>query len=151
MPNNKLLECLNQALSIEYSAVIQYCQHSTLVAGMDRKIYEDFFNAASEEARTHAKKVGDWIVSLGGIPTIEAAHIRQSIDLEEMLKQDLETENQAVTAYRAAHAAVEGNEPIKFMLEEQIILEQEDVWELEKFLRLQGVKVNKKSIDLQAS
>ncbi len=151
MPNNKLLECLNQALSIEYSAVIQYCQHSALVAGMDRKIYEDFFNASSEEARTHAKKVADWIVSLGGVPTIEAAHIKQSVDLEEMLKQDLETENQAVTAYREAHAAVEGDEPIKFMLEEQIILEQEDVWDIEKFLRLQGVKVNKKSIDLQAS
>ena len=151
MPNSKLLECLNRALSIEYSAVIQYCQHSALVAGMDRKIYEDFFNTSSEEARTHAKKVGDWIVSLGGIPTIEAAHIRQSIDLEEMLKQDLETEKQAVAAYREAHAAVKGDEPIKFMLEEQIIIEQEDVWEIEKFLRLQGVKVNKKSIDLQAS
>ena len=151
MPNNKLLECLNRALSIEYSAVIQYCQHSALVAGMDRKIYEDFFNTSSEEARTHAKKVGDWIVSLGGVPTIEAAHIQQSTDLEEMLKQDLETEQQAVAAYREAHAAVKGDEPIKFMLEEQIILEQEDVWEIEKFLRLQGVKVNKKSIDLQAS
>lgn len=151
MANNKLLECLNRALSIEYSAVIQYCQQSALVAGMDRKIYEEFFNGASEEARTHAKKVADWIVSLGGVPTIEAAHIRQSTDLEEMLKQDLETERQAVAAYREAHAAVEGEEPIKFMLEEQIMIEQDDVWEIEKFLRLQGVKVSKKSIDLQAS
>ncbi len=151
MPNNKLLECLNRALSIEYSAVIQYCQHSALVAGMDRKVYEDFFSSSSEESRNHAKKVADWIVSLGGVPTIEAAHIQQSTVLEEMLKLDLETEKQAVAAYREAHAAVKGDEPIKFMLEEQIILEQEDVWEIEKFLRLQGVKVNKKTIDLQAS
>lgn len=151
MPNKKLLECLNRALSIEYSAVIQYCQQSALVAGMDRKIYEDFFNASSEEARNHAKKVADWIVSLGGVPTIEAANIRQSTDLEEMLNQDLETERQAVAAYSEAHASVKGEEPIKFMLEEQIMLEQNDVWEIEKFLRLQGVKVNTKNIDLQAS
>ena len=151
MANKKLLECLNRALSIEYSAVIQYCQQSALVAGMDRKIYEDFFNTSSEEARTHAKKVADWIVSLGGVPTIEAAHIHQSTDLEEMLRQDLETERQAVAAYTEAHASVKGDEPIKFMLEEQIMLEQDDVWEIEKFLRLQAVKVSKKTIDLQAS
>ena len=151
MANKKLLECLNRALSIEYSAVIQYCQQSALVAGMDRKIYEGFFNTSSEEARTHAKKVADWIVSLGGVPTIEAAHIHQSTDLEEMLRQDLETERQAVAAYTEAHASVKGDEPIKFMLEEQIMLEQDDVWEIEKFLRLQAVKVSKKTIDLQAS
>ena len=151
MPNKKLLECLNRALRIEYSAVIQYCQQSALVAGMDRKIYEDFFDASSQEARAHAKQVADWIVSLGGVPTIEAAHIQQSTDLEEMLKQDLETEREAVKAYSEAHAAVKGDEPIKFMLEEQIIKEQEDVWEIEKFLRMQKVKVSRKTIDLKVS
>ncbi len=151
MPNVKLLECLNRALSVEYSAVIQYCQHSALVAGMDRKVYEDFFDAASSEARAHAKKVADWIVSLGGVPTIEAARIQQSTNLEEMLKADLDTERQAVAAYSEAHAAVEGDEPIKFLLEDQIGIEQEDVWEIEKYLRMQQVKVSKKTIDLRAS
>ena len=151
MDNPKLLECLNSALSVEYSAVIQYCQHSALVMGTDRKIYEDFFNGASDEARNHAKKVSDWIVSLGGMPTIEAAHIQQSADLEEMLKQDLKTENEALQAYRDAHASIEEDLPIKFLLEEQIMVEQQDVWELEKFLSLLKIKVKTKTIDLAAS
>jgi bacterioferritin len=151
MENAKLMECLNKALSIEYSAVIQYCQHSALVSGSERKLFEDFFNDASVEARGHAKKVSDWIVSLGGVPTIEAAHIQQATDLEEMLRQNLKTEGEALQAYRDAHAAVKGDLPIKFLLEDQIMTEQQDVWELEKYLALHKVKVKSKTIDLAAS
>ncbi len=65
----KVIEHLNKALSVEYSAVIQYCQHSALLQGQERAVYEDFLNKSSEEARDHAKKVSDWIVSIGGVPT----------------------------------------------------------------------------------
>ena len=144
----KVIEHLNKALSIEYSAVIQYCQHSALVEGTDRMIYEKFFDEASEEARSHAKKVSDWIVSLGGVPTIEAAHIQQATEVGEMLRQDLKTEQEALQAYRAA---VNGELPIKYLLEDQIMLEQEDVWEIEKFLAMHKLKVKTKTIDLAAS
>jgi len=147
----KVIEHLNRALSIEYSAVIQYCQHSALVEGTDRVVYGEFFDDASKEARQHAKKVSDWIVSLGGVPTIEAAHILQATEVEEMLRQDLKTEQDALQAYRDAHAAVKGELPIKYMLEEQIMLEQEDVWEIEKYLAMHKIKVKTKSIDLAAS
>jgi len=147
----KVIEHLNRALSVEYSAVIQYCQHSALIQGQERAVYEGFLNKASVEARDHAKKVSDWIVSLGGVPTIEAAHICQATAIVEMLKQNLETETRALDAYRAAHAAVDGEHPIKYMLEEQIILEQEDVWAIEKFLELHKIKVKSKTIDLAAS
>ena len=150
MANAKLFEHLNKALSIEYSAVIQYWQHSALVQGADRKIYEEFFTEASVEARDHAKKVSDWIVSLGGVPTIEAARIQQATNVEEMLRQNLETENEALQAYRDALASVEGDEPIKFMIEDQIMTEQQDVWEIEKFLSMLDLKVEKK-IELEAS
>ncbi len=147
----KVIEHLNKALSIEYSAVIQYCQHSALVQGTDRAVYEEFFNESSEEARAHAKLVSDWIVSLGGVPTIEAAHIRQATSVVDMLKQDLETEKEALATYRSAHAAIEGDEPIKFMLEEQIVQEQKDVWEIEKFLEMRQIEVKTKNINLAAN
>ena len=148
---DKVIEHLNHALSVEYSAVVQYCQHSALIQGTDRAVYEEFFNAASKEARDHAKKVSDWIVSLGGVPTIESAHIQQTTDVVEMLKQDLKTEEEALQAYKSAHAAVEGEHAIKYMLEEQIVLEQEDVWEIEKFLSQHQLQVKTKTIDLAAS
>ena len=151
MEYGKVIEFLNKALSIEYSAVIQYCQHSALVEGSDRMLYEEFFDDASKEARGHAKTVSDWIVSLGGVPTIEAAHIQQATDATEMLRQDLKTEQEALQAYRDAHAAVKGEAPIKYLLEEQIMLEQTDVWEIEKYLAMHKIKVKSKTIDLAAS
>ena len=151
MEYSRVIEHLNKALSIEYSAVIQYCQHSALVEGTDRMVYEKFFDGASQEARSHAKKVSDWIVSLGGVPTIEAAHIQQATDVAEMLRQDLKTEQEALQAYRDAHAAVQGETPIKYLLEEQIMLEQQDVWEIEKFLAMHKIKVKTKTIDLAVS
>ncbi len=143
MANTKLLSHLNRALGIEYAAVIQYNQHSALIQGDDRKVYEDFFNDSSQEAHSHAKKVSDWIVSLGGTPTVETAEVKQATDLGTMLKQDLQTEQEALQAYRDAHAATGDTDPIRFMLEEQIILEQDDVWEIEKFLSMHAVKLAK--------
>ncbi len=143
MANTNLLSHLNRALGIEYAAVIQYNQHSALIQGDDRKVYEDFFNDSSEEARSHAKKVSDWIVSLGGTPTVETAEVKQATDLATMLKQDLQTEQEALQAYRDAHAATGDTDPIRFMLEEQIILEQDDVWKIEKFLSMHAVKLAK--------
>lgn len=151
MTHLKVIECLNRALSIEYSAVIQYCQHSAILQGPERLVYAEFFEDASKEARGHAKKVSDWIVALGGVPTIESARIQQSTDLNEMLAQNLKTEQEALKAYQDAHAAVSGEHAIKYLLEEQIMLEQQDVWEIEKILALHKIKVKSKSIDLAAS
>ena len=81
----------------------------------------------------------------------QVASIQQSTDIKEMLEQDLKTEKEALAAYRAAHAAVQGDEPIKFMLEDQIMTEQEDVWELEKFLEQIKLQVTAKTINLEAS
>ena len=58
---------------------------------------------------------------------------------------------EALDTYRSAHAAVVDNEPIKFMLEEQIIQEQKDVWEIEKFLSMHKIEVKSKNINLAAN
>ena len=77
------------------------------------------------------------------------ARSQQATNGEEMLRQNLETENEALQAYRDALASVEGDEPIKFMIEEQIMTEQQDVWEIEKLLSMLDLKVEKK-IELEA-
>lgn len=142
MSQQKLIDHLNHALSIEYAAVIQYNQHSALVQGNDRKLYEEFFTEASEEARDHAKKVADWIVNIGGVPSVEVGAVRQATDVTTMLEVDLATEKEALAAYRAAHAAAEDASPIQFMIEEQIMAEQEDVWEIEKFLSQRSIEIS---------
>lgn len=133
MGRNELIGKLNKAMSLELSGVIQYSQHSYLVAGKDREVFKEYFRDQAEEAQDHAEFLGDKIVALGGVPTVEPAVIRQSVDLEEMLAQDLELEREAMAAYMEAWRSCDDQDlPTKFWLEEHIAQEQLHIEELEK-------------------
>jgi bacterioferritin len=133
MAREELVESLNKALSYELAGVIQYSQHSYLITGTDREVFKDWFRDQADEAQDHADVLGDKIVALGGVPGVEPAAIRQSVDLKEMLKQDLELEREALAAYMAAWASCDDNDlPQKFWLEGQISDEQMHIEELEK-------------------
>jgi len=150
MARAELIENLNKALSLELSGVIQYSQHSYLVTGTDREIFKGFFRDQAEEAQDHAESLGDKIVALGGVPTVEPAMIRQSTDVQEMLKQDLELEREAMAVYMAAWASCDDNDlPQKFWLEERISDEQLHIEELEKLTNERKAKVNSERIILR--
>lgn len=150
MARTELVENLNKALSLELSAVIQYSQHSYLVTGHDRQIFKDWFRDQAEEAQEHAESLGDKIVALGGVPTVEPGMIRQSVDVSEMLKQDLELEREALNTYMAAWASCDDKDlPQKFWLEERISDEQIHIEELEKLTSERTAKVNAEKIVLK--
>lgn len=150
MARVELIDNLNKALSFELSAVIQYTQHSFLVTGVEREVYKEFFRDQAEEAQDHVEMLGDKIVALGGIPTVEPAMIRQSTDLAAMLKQDLELERDAMQFYMEAWASCDDKDlPTKFMLEEQIAEEQKHIEELEKLTSERKASAGKEKIVLR--
>jgi bacterioferritin len=150
MAREELVENLNKALSLELAGVIQYSQHSYLVTGTDREVFKDYFRDMAEEAQKHAEKLGDKIVALGGIPTVEPAMIRQSTELKEMLHQALELEREAIAVYMAAWASCgEEDLPQKFWLEGQVADEQMHIEELEKLTSERTAKVNSEKIILR--
>lgn len=131
--HDELIRVLNEAVSLEYTAAVQYNQHSMLLTGRDRRLFEDLFKEHSRESLDHAKMWGDRIVYLGGTPRAEIGTIRQSSSLEEMLQMNLEVEEKAVEIYTRAHKACT-HEPTKYMLENHILDEDKDVEELKKLL-----------------
>jgi bacterioferritin len=131
--HNELIRVLNEAVSLEYTAVVQYNQNSMLLTGRDKALFEDFFKKNSRESLDHAKMWGDRIVYLGGVPKAELGAIRQSTSLNEMLQIGLETEQKAVETYTRAHSVCK-HEPTKYMLEEHIADEDKDVEEFQKYL-----------------
>lgn len=150
MARTELVENLNKALSFELAAVIQYSQHSYLVTGHEREIFKDWFRDQAEEAQDHAESLGDKVVALGGVPTVEPGMIRQSVDVSEMLKQDLELEREALNVYMAAWASCDDNDlPQKFWLEERISDEQMHIEELEKLTSERTAHVNSEKIILR--
>ena len=150
MARADLIENLNKALSMELAAVIQYAQHSFLITGTEREVYRKYFRKQGEESQDHAITLGDKIVALGGVPTVEPSMIRQSTDLTDMLKQDLALEREAMQAYMAAWKSCDDAElPTRFQLEERIYQEQLHIDELEKLTSERKANVTREKITLR--
>ena len=134
MDKVRLIGKLNEAISLELGAVIQYNQYAQVITGQERRIWHEFFEDTAEEAFKHAKKFGSRVVALGGTPAVEPMPTKQTTDLAEMLANSLEVERNAVRVYSEALSFCEDSPAYRNILEEQISDEQTDVEELEKYL-----------------
>jgi bacterioferritin (cytochrome b1) len=130
----RLIGKLNEAISLELGAAIQYNHYGQMVTGTEKRIWQDFFEDTSEEAFKHARKFGSRVVALGGTPSTEPEPTKQATDLPEMLLNSLAVERRAVQLYTEALGFCEDNAAYRNLLEEQIQTEQIDAEELEKYL-----------------
>src|SRR5438046_2093585 len=109
MDKSKLIDKLNECLRHEWTGVAQYSQAGFVVAGLWREVYSSMFFDNAKESFGHAKLVGEKIVALGGLPTVERNAIKQSSDLNEMLHFAFEFESKAVKCYNEALALAGGD------------------------------------------
>jgi bacterioferritin len=137
MDKAQVISKLNEIVRHEWTGVVQYTQHSFLVQDLWREVYSPWLRKGAEESLHHARLVGDKIVALGGTPTVERGEVRQSADLREMLRYDLEFERGAVRLYGEALALCQDNHLLRVLLENIILEEQQGVEHLEKLLRTQ--------------
>ncbi len=96
----ELIKLLNEDLSREYQAIIAYVLYSQMLKGAEyMTIAKELETHASEELE-HALKIAKHIDYLGGTPTSEVKPVKVTDDAKEMLKADLDNENETVRAYR---------------------------------------------------
>ncbi len=76
-----LMNKLNDILRHEWTGVAQYAQAGFVVSGFWREVYASMFFDNAKESYGHARLIGDKIVALGGVPTIERNPVQQSNDL----------------------------------------------------------------------
>lgn len=134
MDKAALIDKLNEAISLELGALLQYNQYSHVLLGEPRRLWADFFKEQTEEALDHARRFASKVVALGGTPSVEPDAVKQTTDIKEMLRNSLETERRAVRLYTEALALCEDNAAYRNLLEEQIQTETDDVEEIEKYL-----------------
>ena len=134
MDKPALIDKLNEAISLELGALLQYNQYHHVLLGEPRKIWAGFFEEQSEEALSHAKKFASRVVALGGTPSCEPDAVKQTTDVMEMLNNSLQVERRAVKLYTEALALCDDSAAYRNLLEDQIQAETEDVEELEKYL-----------------
>ena len=97
---NDLIKALNEDLSREYQAIIAYVIYSqTLKGAQYMNIAEELEKHAKEEL-AHALTVAKHIDYLGGKPTASPLPVKTSDKPTDMLRFDLDNENETVRNYR---------------------------------------------------
>ena len=95
-----LIKALNEDLSREYQAIIAYVVYSQVLKGAEyMNIAQELETHASEEL-AHALKLSRHIDYLGGMPTATPKPVKLTEDAREMLRADLDNENETVRNYR---------------------------------------------------
>src|SRR6476469_830403 len=95
-----LIDRLNEDLAREYQAIIAYVIYSQVLKGAEyMAIAKELEKHAGEELQ-HALTVSKHIDYLGGMPTTTPLPVVESEDAIEMLRADLDNENNTIRAYR---------------------------------------------------
>jgi bacterioferritin len=95
-----LVKLLNEDLAREYQAVIAYVVYSQVIKGAQyMNIAAELKKHAGEELQ-HALIIAKQIDYLGGMPTVLAKEVKTSEKAEDMLRFDLDNENDTVRNYR---------------------------------------------------
>ena len=132
-----LLDSLNEDLAGELQAVTMYLQYSALLHGAHRKELRALFQAEIPDELRHAQLLADKISVWGGIPTTIAREVPKAANAQQMLRNILDAESQAVADYteRAQQADDAGEIGLKVGLENIIVDETKHRDEVDQILK----------------
>jgi bacterioferritin len=96
----KLIDLLNEDLAREFQAIIAYVNYSQVLKGAAYMNIADELAVHAGEELAHAIILSNQIDYLGGMPTTVPLPVRTSEKAEDMLRFDLEAENETIRNYR---------------------------------------------------
>jgi bacterioferritin len=96
----QLIALLNEDLAREYQAIIAYVVYSQVLKGAEYMTIAGELEKHAREELEHAITIAKQIDYLGGAPTVTPKPVKTSENPEEMLRFDLNNENETVRNYR---------------------------------------------------
>ena len=96
----RLAELLNEDLSREYQAIIAYVVYSQVLSGAQYMGIAAQLEIHAKQELDHALTLSRQIDYLGKMPVVTAKPVRTSKDAKEMLRFDLDNENETIRNYR---------------------------------------------------
>jgi len=98
---DQLADLLNEDLAREYQAIIAYVVYSQVLKGAEYMNIADQLQLHAQQELSHALILSRQIDYLGKMPTVVPKKVRTSEDAKEMLRFDLDNENETIVNYRA--------------------------------------------------
>lgn len=96
----QLITALNEDLAREYQAIIGYVVYSQVIKGAEYMTIAQELETHAKEELAHALLIAKQIDYLGGMPTTTPKAVRVSENARDMLRFDLEAENETIRNYR---------------------------------------------------
>ena len=96
----QLIALLNDDLSREYQAIIAYVIYSQVLKGAEYMAIAQQLELHATQELQHALIISKQIDYLGGMPTATPKPVRTSDKAEDMLRFDLDNENETIRNYR---------------------------------------------------
>jgi len=100
MTRKKLIDLLNEDLAREFQAIIAYVNYSQVLKGAAYMNIADELAVHAGEELAHAIILSNQIDYLGGMPTTVPKLVKTSEKAEDMLRFDLDNENETIRNYR---------------------------------------------------
>ncbi len=133
MSKQKIIEALNKDISDELAAIIQYMQHHYMAEGMESPSIIELFKKTSIDEMKHAERLAERVSYLGGEPTTTLSKVKKGGNLKKMIKDDLDSEHEAIKRYKDHIKLCEdSNDPVTRLMLEQILADEEkhaDTWQ----------------------
>ena len=96
----QLIANLNEDLSREYQSIIAYVVYSQVLKGPQYMAIAQELEVHAGEELSHALKIAKQIDYLGGKPVVTPKPVKTSGKAEDMLRFDLDSENETIRNYR---------------------------------------------------
>lgn len=137
MDKKQLIVALNEDLEGEMGAVLQYMIQASLLKGPYHHHTEEFLRQVAKDELEHVEELSEKIVDLGGKPSIKPRSFKETFQMDEILKYNIEQELDAIKDYSAHIKMAEdaGDVGVRLLLEHII---EEEYGHLHEFQRLLG-------------
>ena len=135
MASKQLLDLLTKGVALELRVSIKYMWQHILVKGIEGAVVEKLFRDIAITEMKHAEDRAERLDFLNGVPPNNVDPVHAGITLEEMLKEDVQAEEEAISLYKQAIqvAGKEGDFATKRLLEDILSSEEKH---LDKFSKL---------------
>lgn len=135
------IEILNRILELELAGVVRYTHYALMVFGYNRIPIVSWLKGNADESMAHAGKAGEFVTMLGGHPSLKIGPLLETHqhDIGDILRESLEHERTALSAYYELLRLAEGKSVLlEEYAREMIVNEEQHLDEVDKMLRRPG-------------
>ncbi len=133
MDKEKVATLINKAITLEYQAYMQYFYQSLKLKGVSTMAFRQFLAAEADIELAHSKVLAERVSFLGYTPTCEVSAPIVGDTPQEMVRNNIAREEQAIALYREILELVKNDE---YLYEIILQILQDELKDLDEFKAL---------------